>query len=50
VLDKDDLAKGFTENYIPVHFTAQPEDANQVVSVKLEGIADKKVLGRKVDR
>ena len=50
VLDKDDLAKGFTENYIPVHFTAKPEDANQVVSVELERIADKKVLGRKVDR
>jgi len=46
---KDGSAKGFTENYIPVQFTAEPADANRVVSVKLERIADRKVLGSKID-
>jgi len=47
--DKDGLANGFTENYIPVQFKAKPADVNQVVLVKLENIADKKVLGSIVD-
>ncbi len=47
---KDSLANGFTENYIPVQFKAKPEDANQVVLIKLDGIAGKKVQARKVDR
>jgi len=47
---KDGLANGFTENYIPVQFQAEPADANQVVLVKLEQTADKKVLGTMVDQ
>ena len=46
---KDGSAKGFTENYIPAQFTAEPADANRVVSVQLERIADRKVLGGKID-
>jgi threonylcarbamoyladenosine tRNA methylthiotransferase MtaB len=50
VKSKDGLANGFTENYIPVQFHAEPADANQVVLVKLEQAADKKVLGTTVDQ
>jgi threonylcarbamoyladenosine tRNA methylthiotransferase MtaB len=45
VKGRDGLANGFTENYIPVQFKAKPVHGNQVVLVKLDGIADKKVLG-----
>jgi len=39
------LAKGFTDNYIPVHFKAAPDDANRVVAVKLESVQERFVLG-----
>jgi threonylcarbamoyladenosine tRNA methylthiotransferase MtaB len=39
------LAKGFTDNYIPVHFKAGPADINQVVPVKLQQLRDRFVLG-----
>ena len=39
------LAKGFTDNYIPVHFKAEAADANRVVAVKLEELRDRFVLG-----
>ena len=45
IKDKEGIANGFTENYIPVEFNARPENTNQVVLVKLDGIADKKVRG-----
>jgi threonylcarbamoyladenosine tRNA methylthiotransferase MtaB len=41
----DGLAKGFTDNYIPVHFKAGPDDANHVVPLKLEKLQDRFVLG-----
>ena len=41
----DGLAKGFTDNYIPVHFKAGPHDANRVVSVKLEKLQERIVIG-----
>jgi threonylcarbamoyladenosine tRNA methylthiotransferase MtaB len=41
----DGLAKGFTDNYIPVHFQARPDNANQVVPVKLESLQERFVLG-----
>jgi threonylcarbamoyladenosine tRNA methylthiotransferase MtaB len=44
----DGLAKGFTDNYIPVHFKAGPDDANQVVPVKLERLQERFVLGTPV--
>jgi threonylcarbamoyladenosine tRNA methylthiotransferase MtaB len=39
------LAKGFTDNYIPVHFKADQADVNRVVQVKLEQLRDRFVLG-----
>ncbi|MBW2466609.1 MAG: tRNA (N(6)-L-threonylcarbamoyladenosine(37)-C(2))-methylthiotransferase MtaB [Deltaproteobacteria bacterium] len=42
---KDGLFKGFTENYIPVHFEAKPEHINQVVPVKLKKLMDSNVIG-----
>jgi len=39
------LAKGFTDNYIPVHFKAGPDDANRVVPVLLEQLQERFVLG-----
>ena len=41
----DGLTKGFTDNYIPVHFKAEPDDADQVVLVKLESLQERFVLG-----
>jgi threonylcarbamoyladenosine tRNA methylthiotransferase MtaB len=41
----DGRGKGFTENYIPVHFKAGPEDANCIVPVKLERLEDRFVVG-----
>ncbi len=41
----DGLAKGFTDNYIPVHFKARPDDANRVVPVKLESVQERFVIG-----
>jgi threonylcarbamoyladenosine tRNA methylthiotransferase MtaB len=41
----DGLAKGFTDNYIPVHFKARPNDANRVVPVKLESLQERFVIG-----
>jgi threonylcarbamoyladenosine tRNA methylthiotransferase MtaB len=41
----DDLAKGFTDNYIPVHFEARPEHVNRIVQVKLEKLQDRYVIG-----
>ncbi len=42
----DGLARGYTDNYIPVHFQAGPGDANRVVPVKLERLADRFVIGK----
>ncbi len=39
------LAKGFTDNYIPVHFEAKQENINRVVLVKLERVQDRFVIG-----
>ena len=39
------LAKGFTDNYIPVHFKAEAEHINKVVPVKLEKLQEKFVIG-----
>ena len=39
------LAKGFTDNYIPVHFKARPNGANRVVPVKLESVEERFVIG-----
>ena len=39
------LAKGFTDNYIPVHFESAPEHVNKVVQVKLEKLEERFVLG-----
>ena len=44
----DGLARGYTDNYIPVHFKAGPDNANRVASVKLERLADRFVIGRLV--
>jgi threonylcarbamoyladenosine tRNA methylthiotransferase MtaB len=44
----DGLARGYTDNYIPVHFMAGPDKANRVVSVKLERVADRFVIGKLV--
>ncbi len=41
----DGLARGFTDNYIPVHFQARPDDANRVVPVKLENLQERFVIG-----
>jgi threonylcarbamoyladenosine tRNA methylthiotransferase MtaB len=41
----DGLAKGFTDNYIPVHFKSGPADVNRVVQVKLESLQDRFVFG-----
>ena len=41
----DGLAKGFTDNYIPVHFEAEAEHTNKVVAVKLEKLQGKFVIG-----
>jgi tRNA A37 methylthiotransferase MiaB len=39
------LAKGFTGNYIPVHFEAKPEHINRIVPVKLERLEGRFVIG-----
>ena len=39
------LAKGFTDNYIPVHFEAKPDDANRLVQVKLDRLQKRFVVG-----
>ena len=41
----DGLAKGFTDNYIPVHFEAKPEYINRVLPVKLEKLQERFVIG-----
>jgi len=41
----DGLAKGFTDNYIPVRFNAEPEDVSRVVQVRLLKIQDRFVTG-----
>ena len=41
----DGLAKGFTDNYIPVHFEAKPENINRVLPVKLEKLQNSYVIG-----
>jgi len=41
----DGLAKGYTDNYIPVHFEAKPEHINRVVPVKLEKLQERFVIG-----
>jgi threonylcarbamoyladenosine tRNA methylthiotransferase MtaB len=39
------LAKGFTDNYIPVHFEAKPGHKNRVLPVRLERLEDRYVIG-----
>jgi threonylcarbamoyladenosine tRNA methylthiotransferase MtaB len=39
------LAKGFTDNYIPVHFQTTGDDVNRVVPVKLEKLQERFVMG-----
>ena len=41
----DGLARGFTDNYIPVHFKAKPDVANRIVPVKLEILQERFVIG-----
>ncbi len=41
-------ARGFTDNYIPVRFKAEPGDAGRVVPVKLETVQERFVLGSPV--
>ncbi|MFC1826712.1 tRNA (N(6)-L-threonylcarbamoyladenosine(37)-C(2))-methylthiotransferase MtaB [Thermodesulfobacteriota bacterium] len=41
----DGLAKGFTDNYIPVHFKAKPEHINRVLPVKMEKLEERYVIG-----
>jgi len=41
----DGLVKGFTDNYIPVHFEAKPGISNRIVSVRLEKLQDRFVIG-----
>ena len=38
-------ARGFTDNYIPVHFKAKPDVANRIVPVKLERLQERFVIG-----
>ena len=42
----DGLAKGFTDNYIPVQFKPKSDLANRVVSVRLEKVKGRFVIGR----
>jgi len=42
------LYKGFTDNYIPVHFKAKEENVNRIVPVKLEKLQDHFVIGKLV--
>jgi threonylcarbamoyladenosine tRNA methylthiotransferase MtaB len=44
-LTKEGLAKGFTENYIPVHFKAEPDAVNCILPVKLEKLHKQHVKG-----
>jgi len=39
------LHKGYTDNYIPVHFTAGQEHLNRVVPVRLEKVQERYVTG-----
>jgi threonylcarbamoyladenosine tRNA methylthiotransferase MtaB len=41
----DGLAKGFTDNYIPVHFESGPENINRIVQVKLKKLEERYVVG-----
>ena len=41
----DGLAKGFTDNYIPVHFEAEPEHVNTIIPVKLLKLEERFVFG-----
>jgi threonylcarbamoyladenosine tRNA methylthiotransferase MtaB len=41
----DGLAKGFTDNYIPVHFEAGQENINKIVQVRLEKLEERIVIG-----
>jgi len=43
------LAKGFTDNYIPVQFKAKSDHANRIVPVKLEKVQERFVVGRLLD-
>ncbi len=44
-LTKEGLAKGFTDNYIPVHFRAGLEQVNTILPVKLEKLHELSVKG-----
>jgi len=39
------LARGFTDNYIPVHFEAKQEYANRIIPVRLQRMKDCFVIG-----
>ena len=42
---KGQMMRGFSENYIPVHFKAPSSLVNTLVAVRLEGLADEGVMG-----
>ena len=44
----DGLAKGFSDNYIPVRFEAKKEISNRIVPVKLERLCERYVIGKLV--
>lgn len=44
----DGLYKGFTDNYIPVHFKTAKENVNRTVPVRLEKLQDSFVVGKLV--
>ena len=41
----DGLAKGFTDNYIPVRFEAKPGISNRIIPVRLEKLEERYVAG-----
>jgi threonylcarbamoyladenosine tRNA methylthiotransferase MtaB len=44
------LAKGFTDNYIPVRFKAPPDAANRIVPVKLGKVRERYVIGTPLEQ
>jgi threonylcarbamoyladenosine tRNA methylthiotransferase MtaB len=44
----DGLAKGFSDNYIPVRFEAKKGISNRIVPVKLERLCERYVIGKLV--
>lgn len=44
------LMQGFTENYIPVHFSAPPSTKNTIVTVRLDRMEDGIVFGEETNK